>query len=186
MAVAESPQLVAPEVTGAKVAAHLHDWHSHADEYRQRGWLLLKESGTTLEIGFVAPNVAAGFRVMPVAIRLNYDNYDLWPPSLTFIDPLTGKPLPPSIPALKREGAELRNLIVGVHPDTGLPFLCLAGIREYHRHPQHSGDDWLRYRAQRMGAPAVICERIWEFMTRRVTGLSVNFGIGLQVNSGDD
>jgi hypothetical protein len=32
------------------------------------------------------------------------------------------------------------------HPFTHKPFLCLRGIREYHEHPQHSGDEWLLYR----------------------------------------
>lgn len=183
--VAESPQLVASEVTETKVSAHLAAWHEHADLYRERGWLLLKAAGTLVEIGFVAPNAAPGFRVMPIAIRLRYDNYDVWPPSLTFIDPLTGQPIVPPIPARKREGEVLRDLIVGGHPETGLPFLCLPGIREYHRHPQHSGDDWLRYRAQGMGAPAVICERIWQYMTGPVTGIGVNIGVGLNVHPGE-
>lgn len=183
--VADSLQLVATEVTGAKIAAHLVDWQAHADLYRQRGWLLLKSEGTTMEIGFIAPNATPGFRIMPVAIRLAYDSYDILPPSLTFIDPLTGEAVTPGVPARKREGDVLRDLIVAGHPETGLPFLCLPGIREYHRHPQHSGDDWLRYRAQGMGAPAVICERIWQYMTGPVTGIAVNIGIGLQVHPGE-
>jgi len=32
------------------------------------------------------------------------------------------------------------------HPTTHKPFLCVRGIREYHEHPQHSGDEWLLYR----------------------------------------
>lgn len=183
--VADTGQLVAREVTEAKVAAHLNAWHEHADAYRERGWLLLKAAGTAIEIGFVAPNAVAPFRIMPVAIRLEYDNYDIWPPSLTFIDPLTGQPAPPPIPAHKREGEVLRQLIVAGHPETGLPFLCLPGIREYHRHPQHSGDDWLRYRAQGMGAPAVICEWIWQYMTGVVTGIGINIGVSLNVHAGE-
>ena len=182
---ADARQLVAREVTAAKVAAHLADGYEHADLYRERGWLLLKAVDTTVEIGFVAANAASPFRIMPVAIRLEYDNYDIWPPSLTFVDPLTGQPTPPPIPAHKREGEVLRQLIVSGHPETGLPFLCLPGIREYHRHPQHSGDDWLRYRAQGMGAPAVICEWIWKYMTGPVTGIGVNIGVGLNVHPGE-
>lgn len=178
-------QLVAREVTEAKIAGHLADWHERADLYRERGWLLLKSVGTTVEIGFVAPNAAAPFRIMPIAIRLEYDNYDIWPPSLTFIDALTGQPVMPPIQARKREGDVLRPLIVPGHPETNLPFLCLPGIREYHRHPQHSGDDWLRYRAQGTGAPAVICERIWQYMTGPVTGIGVNIGVSLNVHPGE-
>jgi hypothetical protein len=178
--VAEQPLLVAPEVTAAKIAAHLEDWRRNGTLYRSRGWFLTRAEGTDIEIAFVAPNLAPGFRVIPVSIRLDYANYDVWAPSLTFIDPLTGDPAPVPIQAHKREGPVLRDLIPANHPQTGRPYLCLPGIREYHSHPQHSGDDWLRYRLQRLGSPAVIAQWIWEYMTGTVLGLGVNLGISLQ------
>jgi hypothetical protein len=32
-----------------------------------------------------------------------------------------------------------------------VPFLCLAGVREYHEHPAHSGDSWELHRAAGAG-----------------------------------
>lgn len=180
----DSRRLVAAEVTAAKLATHLADWSANAPLYRRRGWILLEADGTTIDIGFVAPNARPlGVRIMPVAIRLSYDNYDIWPPSLKFIDPLTGELVIPTVAARKRDGELLRPIVLTGHPSADGAFLCLPGIREYHTHPQHSGDDWLRYRAQGMGAPAVICERIWEFMVGTVTGIGV--AVGLQQFEGE-
>lgn len=83
--------------------------------------------------------------MITAAIRLSYDNYDLWPPSLTFIDPSTGAAATPAVQAPDRENGEIRNVLLGM-PGTGQPFLCLPGLREYHHHPQHTGDDWLLHR----------------------------------------
>src|SRR5258706_394570 len=78
---------------------------------------------------------------------LDYTNYALWPPSLTFIDPRTREPASPAVRAPATTPAGVRDALVDGHPDTGRPFLCLPGIREYHNHPQHTGDDWLLHRA---------------------------------------
>ena len=37
-------------------------------------------------------------------------------------------------------------VLIDDHPLTHRPFLCLRGIREYHDHPQHTGDEWLLYK----------------------------------------
>lgn len=141
---------------------------------------MTRAEGSIIEIAYVAPNLSMGFRVIPVSIRLDYVNYDIWPPSLTFIDLITGDPAAPPIQARKWEGSVLRDLVVQNHPETGRPFLCLPGIREYHSHPQHSGDNWLRYRSQRLGSPAVISEWIWQYMTGSVIGLGMNLSFSLQ------
>ncbi len=81
--------------------------------------------------------------------RFELDDYDLRPPSLQFIDAWTNAPLDYNtmFRALEYEKERKAHLVLlGDHPVTGRPFLCLRGIREYHEHPQHSGDDWLLYR----------------------------------------
>lgn len=123
--------------------------------------------------------------VVTAAIALSYDNYDLWPPSLTFIDPLTGMPSTPPVAALERiDNGEVRNVLLG-HPTTRQPFLCLPGLREYHEHPQHSGDDWLLHHNSGEGRLAVVCDRVWRRMARNVMGLQVSIqslpGLGTQL-----
>ena len=176
MAHDRGPLLVPPDVTWAKFQEQLDRWHANASAYARRGWLLLSTSDLSVDIGFLQ-NVAMGGRTIPVmtaCVRLDYWNFDLWPPSLTFLDPMTRQPAPPPVRAPDRFSAtEVRDALIDQHPATLQPFLCLPGIREYHSHPQHSGDDWLLHRHLREGDVAVVCERIWRRMARNVLGMSV-------------
>lgn len=82
-------------------------------------------------------------------VRFDLTDYDLQPPSVEFRDGVTNKPLdyPTMFRALeydKQRGGHV--VLLGDHPITHQPFLCIRGIREYHNHPQHSGDQWMLYR----------------------------------------
>jgi len=170
------PKLVPDQVTAAKLQAELRDWQANAEIYRRRGWLLLDHTGQQVEIAFVASVPLVGVVAAPVitaCVRIDYTNYDLWPPSVTFIDPRTRQPTLPVVRAMADGEHGVRDALVENHPLTGLPFLCLPGIREYHSHPQHSGDDWLLHRRAGAGRIAVICERIWQRMVVNVLGLHV-------------
>lgn len=86
--------------------------------------------------------------------RISLDDYDQRAPSVVFRDPWTWEVLgPEALPAATflDEGGGAMPIMQGGHPATGLPFLCARGIREYHDHPQHGGDDWMLYRGS-MGA----------------------------------
>lgn len=187
----ERLQLVEPEVSRAKLEQELAAWSAQTDLYRRRGWVLLHHQGLMVEVAFVAPVTFPTGSVVPVVtacIRLDYTNYDLEPPSLRFIDVWTREPATPLVqPKQLSSAGELQNLMPGLHPDTGLPFLCLPGVLEYHTYPQHSGDLWLvGHRAQGAGRLAVVCERVWQAMGRHL-GLAVQFqatvGIGHNVEA---
>lgn len=49
----------------------------------------------------------------------------------------------------------------------------MPGIRQYHEHPQHSGDDWLLHRDNGEGSLATICDRIWRGMARNLLGIHI-------------
>ena len=61
---------------------------------------------------------------------------------------------PPSVEILNNEGEFLTRLPQypgspfnnNAHPRTGRPFVCMAGINEYHTHPSHSNDAWANYK----------------------------------------
>jgi hypothetical protein len=173
---ARGPRLVPKRVVAAKFDDQLARWHANAAVAARRGWLLLSTGDLTVDVGFLQ-SVAMGGRTLPVmtaCVRLDYWNFDLWPPSLTFLDPLTRQPAPPPVRAPDRvSDVEVRDALIDQHPATLQPFLCLPGIREYHSHPQHSGDDWLLHRHLREGDLLVVCERIWRRMARNVLGMSV-------------
>jgi hypothetical protein len=171
--------LVDPEVTREKVNRELELWQANS-AHHERGWLLLDfdETLPSIELAFLSRvSTNSGGNPLPVcvcAIRLSYENYDLWPPSLTFIDVFSRQPAKPHVQAFQSTTEGPRNILIDAHPTTKQPFLCLPGIREYHSHPQHSGDAWLLHRAAREGSLSTICERIWRFMARNVVGLSVS------------
>ena len=177
---ARGPLLVPLAISRTKFKEQLDRWDQNAGAYARRGWVLMSGGELTVDIGFLQ-NVSIGLRTIPVmtaCVRLDYWNFDLWPPALTFIDPLSRQPTHPSVRALEGVSAtEARDTLIDQHPLTGRPFLCLPGIREYHSHPQHSGDDWLLHRHLREGDLAVICERIWRRMARNVLGLGMSVAI---------
>lgn len=167
--------LVDPEVTHRKLERELELWREHEAAYRERGWVLLRQDGTEIDVGFLARLGLAGVQVpvMTACVRLDYTDYDLKPPSVEFIDAFTGDYSVPAVPAVVPTPEGPRNLLVASHPDTGRPFFCVPGTREYHEHPQHSGDSWLLHRDAQAGSLATVCDRIWRSMARSLVGLQV-------------
>jgi hypothetical protein len=173
------PVLVDPAVSAAKLASQLSDWERNREIYEQRGWVLLGTEQLHVDVGFTA-RVAAGpvkdLVTMPLAVRFCFENYDVWAPSVRVIDPITRRWL--EVPRLRAldfaplaDGEPPLDLFVGGHPETGRVFLCKPGAREYHSHPEHSGDDWLLYRGRGFGTLGALCDLIWRTTTRLVTGL---------------
>jgi putative metal binding uncharacterized protein len=172
-----TPILVDPEVSRTKLSRELDQWISQADSYRERGYFITNRRDLSVEVAFAAAiTTTLGSPAVPVVtacVALDFSNYDLWPPSLTFLNFFNRQPARPVVGAVSNEDGQLRNLIpLGNHPVTDLPFLCLPGIREYHLHPQHSGDDWLLHRGQGAGTLASICDAIWRTMARSVVGMN--------------
>lgn len=171
--------IVDPEISREKLRRDLEMWQANA-AHQERGWILLHHNAIalTVELAFLARvSTTTGAGPLPVivcAIRLTYENYDLWPPSLTFIDIFTRQPTKPHVRAFMAMDDGPRDVLIDTHPDTGLPFLCVAGVREYHSHPQHTGDDWLLYRRRGEGSVSTVCDRVWRYMARNVVGLGVN------------
>lgn len=64
---------------------------------------------------------------------------------------LAGPPVSQELPQI-----EVGNLMQWWTPDS-IPFLCVRGVREYHRHPAHTGDGWLLHRGRGEGTlPAIL------------------------------
>jgi hypothetical protein len=89
--------------------------------------------GTVVFVGFDSDRSG-----QPGLFQFGCSGYDAEAPSFAMVDPASREPLPierwtPGVPH-------------SVHPSTGLPFVCLQGIAEYHTHPSHLDDSWDRYR----------------------------------------
>jgi Predicted metal binding domain len=178
----EQPVLVDPEISRAKLGREIAAWRSNEAEYRSRGWLLLAHDDLTVELGLLG-RIPLGNAQVPIllpAIRLDYDNYDLWPPSLTFIDVFSREAADPLLPqALIVGDAGPRNILL--RNGEGKVFLCVPGTREFHDHPQHSGEPWPLFRSRRMGSLAVVAERVWQSMTQTIQGVGLQPVLAQQI-----
>jgi hypothetical protein len=174
------PVLVDPAVSTAKLERALADWKANRSIYEERGWLLLGQEGLRVEVAFTVRLPIGPFQdlvAVPLAVRFGFENYDLWPPSVALIDPIGRRWLQISrLAALdfaSQDGAGVpANLFVGGHPATGHVFFCVPGVREYHTHPEHTGDDWLLHRGEGLGTLGQICDLLWRLAIRPVTGLN--------------
>jgi Predicted metal binding domain len=169
--------VVDPEVTRVKLERELELWHENEETYCRRGWILLGRRELEVDVGFLGrlPLGAQPIPAMTACVRVDFTNYDLWPPSVEFINPFTGEYAPPPVQALVDSDEGPRNLVVHSHPETNRPFFCVPGVRQYHDHPQHSGDSWLLHRRSGEGSLATICDRIWRSMSRNLLGVHIEF-----------
>jgi len=90
------------------------------------------------------------FSARAFGVRLDLTDFDQRPPGVSFRDPFTWDPLPFAQlpPGHYFDGlGNALPVVRDVHPHTRAPFLCMRGTREYHEHPQHTGDDWALYRS---------------------------------------
>lgn len=173
-----APILVDPEVSRAKLARQLQYWDAEREEWDRRGYFITHQEDLRVTVAFAARVVMQpALPAIPLVLvnaEIDFANYDLWAPSVKMVGFLSRTPSIPPIPIQQVDNGQPVNVLLTEHPVTGLPFLCLRGIREYHVHPQHSGDDWLLYRDSGHGTLISICDAIWKFSTRRVGGLGFN------------
>ena len=97
-----------------------------------RQWSIVTLGYPVLEVRFDRDGRA------PMRVRMQCDNWNDQPPSVTLLDS-EGNPLG-AAPA----GSNIFHQ--GPHDATKLPFVCMAGTREYHTHSSHVGDLWENYR----------------------------------------
>lgn len=167
--------LVDPAISRAKLERELAEWDAKSDLHREQGRIILRRRDLEVDVAFACPFALAPGQVplglIALAIRLRFDDYDLRPPSLGFINAFTGKPEAPSIEALedKRDGSG-HITILPLDPRTGERFFCAPGVREFHEFPQHTGELWPVYRGCGAGRLETICERVWSATVRIIRG----------------
>ena len=184
-------QYVDPAVSRAKFAREITDYLSLEADYSARGWFLVKADWP------VAVVVLASNKTSPptivTAVRFDYSNYDADPPSVRLIDPFSGrfllnKEIPtrlprmipgPELPISAPGGAKAQlntvQELMQAHSPEEEPFLCIAGVKEYHDHPGHSGDPWEIHRPGGEGRLVRLLEVISKYGLEPVKGLNVHF-----------
>lgn len=96
----------------------------------------------------------------PLRLRVHGDSWD---------------ELPVSVDLLSSDGSYFTGATPGdifhqgPHPNTGRPFVCMRGTREYHTHGSHLGDHWENYRGlDGMNIPGIVMQiaRVWRKMVK--------------------
>lgn len=77
----------------------------------------------------------------PLRLRLECDNWNEVPPSVTLLSPA-------GVPLTSAEVQPLSGSIFNQsqHEQTGRPFICMRGVREFHSHSSHRNEVWDTYR----------------------------------------
>jgi len=195
-------QYADPSVSRAKFERELAEYHELSDNYRQRGWLLAHVEFPRILVILAAPQVSPAVIVM--GVDFDYSNYDAAPPSVRLVNPFTRVPytfkelptplnrglpqqeiqlpgLPPDAP--KMAIAAQQPYMQAYGPDD-VPFLCLAGVREYHEHPAHSGDVWELHRPTGAGRLVRLLEVIHRYGIAPISGLGVQLIPQVRLNFG--
>lgn len=194
-------QFADPVVSRAKFKRELTEYHRLAPEYERRGWFLIEDKFPKVVVVMAASALNPPAIVFGVAF--DYTNYDALPPSVRFVNPFTREPylgsnlpttLPRSlpvqtmqIPGLPNGGLQMRPaqpLLQFHHPDD-LPFLCIAGVREYHDHPGHSGDLWELHRAAGAGRLVRLLDIIHRYGIAPIVGFNVQLIPQVQLQFGE-
>lgn len=182
-----------PAVSRGKFACEIADFRSLAEQYGARGWFLAEACFPRAFVVLAAPQLSPPPLI--TGVLFDYTDYDLQPPSVRLVNAFTREPwagdkLPTTLrrrvegPPVQIQGLQLPPGVAGpmimqeqsliqAYPD-GVPFLCIAGVREYHDHPAHSGDAWELHRPAGAGRLVRILEVIDTYGLRPLTGYNVN------------
>ena len=170
-----SGQVVDPAVSRAKFDREVADFERRRPMHRRRGWWVLNIDFPIVEVAFATPNLRPAS--VAFAVRIDFTNYDLWAPSVLFIDPFSGEVLTrlDQVQApMFRATPTGQQRLVQWHPDAGQPpFICLPGVREYHSNPGHSGDDWLLHRGRGEGGLFFLVDKLSHYGSETITTLQV-------------
>jgi putative metal binding uncharacterized protein len=188
-----APQAVDPAISIAKFDREIDEFRSLAADYGARGWFLIDASFPHALVLLAAPHVSPPPVV--TGVLFDFTDYDFRPPSVKLVNPFTRRPyrfeeLPTQLlrqteaaginfPMFQvPEGVEPPKMLVNqplMQPDvTGdAPFLCIAGVREYHDHPGHSGDSWDLHRTTGAGRLVRILEIFDKYALRPINGYNV-------------
>jgi hypothetical protein len=125
-------------------------------------------------------------------VRFDYANYDFEPPSVQLVNAFTGEPyLARELPIrLDRQASVPSGIVVQVggqpvpmvsmqpymqwYSIDDVPFFCMPGVREYHRHPAHSGDRWELHRTAGAGRLVRLLEVIHRYGIAPIDNLAIN------------
>ena len=182
-------------VSKRKFDREVSEFRRLASTYRARGWYLAEAAYPIALVVMAAKNIKPPALMM--GVRFDYTDYDLLPPSVRMVDPFTAEPFHANeLPTQMKRSLGATNLQVAGLPDgavlpqliqhqtlmqaygqSDIPFLCLAGVREYHQHPGHSGDAWELHRRSGAGRLVRLLEIIDRYGTAPISGYNLQLDV---------
>jgi hypothetical protein len=195
-------QFVDPEISRRKFDAEIAEFLQRREEYEKRGWFLVEHCFPRVFVVLAAPKLEPPAIVY--GITFDYSNYDARPPSVVFVKPFGREPckykeIPPHLrlnrtmqggqvavpgmPAEMQIQFGVPQPLLQAFDDNEVPFLCIAGVLEYHEHPAHRGDAWELHRTAGAGRLVRLLEVISRFGVEPIRGYGVNLvpQVGLEV-----
>jgi hypothetical protein len=186
--------LVDPAVSREKFEREIALYRQLEDEHFRHGRWILKAEFPEVFVVFAVPQVKPPSILFGAII--DFTNYDLWPPSVRFVDPFTkiaykGRELPnrlsrmvpiatpPEAAALGLVAQPQEQFLLQFHDPEDVPFLCLAGVREYHDHPGHTGDDWFLHRGKGEGTLYFLLNTIYRYGVAPMNGYSMEMRLAI-------
>ncbi len=172
---------VDPAISRKKFDREIADFRAERATHHRRGIWLMDATFPDAHFVFTATQTKP-HPMVAYSVVINFDNYDVEPPSVRFVHPVTGDKLK------KRElPPRVQRVMVGPNqiievPDQGLavafdddlpPFVCLQGVREYHKHPAHDGDSWWLYRKSGKGTLSYILDQLAKSGIDGIRGVQV-------------
>ncbi len=183
-------QYVEPSISRAKFVREIAEFHALGPTYRARGIFLVRAEFPEALVLLATAQTKPSAVVM--GVRFDYTNYDAEPPSVRIVNPFSGasllyKELPTR---LQRAGVSRQVGLPGLPPGAifqvnevteylqaygpdEVPFICMAGVREYHAHPAHSGDAWELHRASGEGRMAHLIDIIHRYGVEAINGYAI-------------
>lgn len=178
-----------PAVSQAKFASQVAAYRNIEKNLVRRGWWMLEAEFPEVFVVF------ATAKTQPATVAfgavINFTDYDLVPPSVRIVHPLTREPylyrnLPTRLtrrmepqPGAPSTELQFEHLMIA-HDADEVPFLCLPGVREYHDHPGHSGDSWLGRRNSGEGTLYFLIEKIARYGLEPISGFEIRLNVALQ------
>jgi hypothetical protein len=120
-----------------------------------RDWAIHQVTYPVIDVTFTAPGRTS------LRVRAMCDGWNGQPPSFDLLT-AAGVPLrvtqPPPIEIFPNPTGVFN---CSPHPNTGRPFVCSRGAREYHVHPSHINDLWENLRGQSDFDLGGLLTRLW-------------------------
>lgn len=181
-------QFADPAVSLAKFSRELEEFEALRHAYEERGAFLVSANFPEAYLVIGVPHLRP--HALLFGLLFDYTNYDAAPPSVRLTDPFTRRPLlgnelptplPKAVPQVLPAPDGVGNIqLVAAQPlmqfqkPEDVPFLCIAGVREYHEHPGHTGDSWELHRPSGAGRIVRLLEVILNYGVEPIRGYGVN------------